>query len=118
MTGGSRGIGRAVVHGMASLGHRVIFTYNSSSKSTVQSVCDAYPDGMVTATCLDQGNKKEDNDCFSFFQNLCLSRLYNLYALSYPVDVLEILPDDGHFAGNFGSIQQFSLTVEAWRAGR
>ena len=59
MTGGSRGIGRAVVHGMASLGHRVIFTYNSSSKSTVQSVCDAYPDGMVTATCLDQGNKKE-----------------------------------------------------------
>ena len=55
VTGGSRGIGRAVVEGMAARGHRVLFTYNSSSKSAVQAVCDAYPDGLVTAANLDQG---------------------------------------------------------------
>jgi len=52
VTGGSRGIGRAIVHTLAAAGMEVIFTYRDNAKAAEETIAAA-PGGKVTAVAVD-----------------------------------------------------------------
>lgn len=52
VTGGSRGIGRAIVHTLAAAGMEVIFTYRDNAGAAAETI-DATAGGKVTAECVD-----------------------------------------------------------------
>ena len=50
LTGGSRGIGAAIVRALHASGNNVFFTYNSNA-APAQALCDELGDGIATAQC-------------------------------------------------------------------
>jgi NAD(P)-dependent dehydrogenase (short-subunit alcohol dehydrogenase family) len=60
VTGGARGLGRAVVMALAASGHDVVFTYNSSSsnaEATLEELRAAYPGNCFTARSVDLSDR-------------------------------------------------------------
>jgi len=52
VTGGSRGIGRAIVHTLAAAGAEVVFTYRENAAAAAE-VCAAMPEARLTSVALD-----------------------------------------------------------------
>lgn len=61
VTGGARGLGRAMVEALAAEGYDVVFTFNASSapaEALVSDLAAAYPDGAFEARSLDLSSRE------------------------------------------------------------
>ncbi len=93
VTGGSRGIGRAIVRRLVADGATVVFSYASNQQAADEVV--AAGDGRVFAVRADQGDLADQRRLFETAERHLggLDILVNNAALSPPAEILDVTPE-------------------------
>jgi 3-oxoacyl-[acyl-carrier protein] reductase len=94
VTGGSRGIGRAIVMRLAADGASVVFSFGSNQQAADDVV--AAGQGRVHAVRADQGDPADQQRLFEMAQQRLggLDILVNNAAISPPTPILDVTPED------------------------
>ncbi|MCT8971655.1 SDR family oxidoreductase [Microbaculum marinisediminis] len=86
VTGGARGLGRAIVHAMAASGHDVTFTYNASpdkAETTLEELRTAYPNGAFEAHSVDLSDRGSIDEFVSLIEDETFYGLVHNAGLTY-----------------------------------
>jgi 3-oxoacyl-[acyl-carrier protein] reductase len=94
VTGGSRGIGRAIVMRLAADGANVVFSFSSNQQAADEVV--AAGQGRVHAVRADQGDPADQTHLFEVAQQRLggLDILVNNAAIGPPAAIVDVTPDD------------------------